>query len=123
MINVCLSIPDSVAPVFAPPAATPLTNDAVVTNEVPLLLGVPTAGPAPAALDMLTTGMLVMLLATVTTVPAEPAAVFGVEPEPAVLLTKVATAVFDRLPPAAALAFLAALMTAAWLAATKSEWC
>ena len=115
--------PERVAPVFPPPAAIPLTNEAAVTNDVPLLLGTPTTFPTPAALDMLMTGMLVMPLATVTTAPVGPAALFVKVAELPAPLTKVATAVFDRLPPAAALALLAALITAAWLAATRSEWC
>lgn len=94
-----------------------------MTNDVPLLLGTPTTVPTPAPFDMLTTGMLVMPLETVTTAPVEPPALFVIVAELPAPFTKVATAAFDRLPPAAALALLAALITAAWLAATRSEWC
>ena len=117
-------LPESAALVFPPPAAAPLTNDAAETNDVPLLLGTPATVPTPAPLDMLMTGILVTPFATVTTAPVEPTgALFVIAAELPAPLTKEATAVFDRLPPAAALAFLAALITAAWLAATRSEGC
>lgn len=115
----CLCVPDRVVPVLPPPAA----NEAVVTNDVPLPLGTLTSVLAPAPLDMLTTGTLVTPLTTAPAAPAVPAAPLAVAAELAVPLTNVATAAFERVPPGAALALLAALMTAAWLAATNSEWC
>lgn len=122
--GVSVFLPESAAPVLPPPAATLLTNDAAVAIDVPLLLGTPTTVPTAEPLDiLLRTGMLVMPLETVTTAPVEPAELFVIVAELPAPLTKVATAVFDRLPPAAALALLAALITAAWLAATSSEWC
>lgn len=121
--EVSLYLPERVAPLFPPVAAIPLTNDAAVTNDVPLLFGTPTTVPTPALLDMLMTGILAMPLATVTTAPVEPVALFVIVAEFPAPLTKVVKAVFDKLPPAAALALLAALITAAWLAATRSEWC
>lgn len=117
-----LLIPERVAPVFPPPVAIPLTNEAPVTNDVPLF-GVPIWVPAAAALlDMPMTGMLVTPLATEATAPAEPAAFFVIVTELPAPFTKVATD-FDRLPPVATLALLAALITAAWFAATSREWC
>lgn len=115
----CLCVPDRVVPVLPPPAA----NEAVVTSDVPLPLGTLTRVLAPAPLDMLTTGTLVTPLTTVPAAPTVPTAPLAVAAELAVPLTKVATAAFERAPPGAALALLAALMTAAWLAATNSEWC
>lgn len=115
----CLYVPDRVVPVLPPPAA----NEPVVTSDVPLPLGTLTRVPKPAPLDMLTTGTLVTPLATVPGAPAEPTAPLAVAAELALPLTKVATDVFERVPPGVALAFLAALMTAAWLAATNSEGC
>lgn len=115
----CLRVPDRVVPVLPPPAA----NEAVVTSDVPLPLGTLTRVLAPAPLDMLTTGTLVTPLTTVPAAPAVPGAPLAVAAALAVPLTKVATAAFERAPPGAALALLAALMTAAWLAATNSEWC
>lgn len=95
-----------------------------MTSGVPLPLGMLTSAPAPAPLDMLTTGTLVTPLATVPTAAAEPTVAFVVAgAELTVPLTKVVTAVFERAPPGVALALLAAFMTAAWLAATNSEWC
>lgn len=82
-----------------------------------------TRAPGPAPLDMPTTGTLVTPLATVPTAPAEPTVAFAAVAELTVPLTNVVTAVFERVPPGVALALLAALMTAAWLAATNSEWC
>ncbi|KAF3858355.1 hypothetical protein F7725_011556 [Dissostichus mawsoni] len=106
-----------VAPVFPPAAAIPVTSEAALTNDLPLLLGTPPTVPAPAPLDMLTTGMLVMPLATVTKAPVEPAALFVMVAEFPAPLTSEATTALDRLPPAAAaaaaLALLAALITAA----------
>lgn len=116
-------LPERAAPVLPPPAAMLLTNEAAVANDVPLLLGTPTTVPTAEPLDIFRTGMLVMPLATVATAPVEPAELFGIVAELPAPLTKAATAVFDRLLPAAALALLAALITAAWLAATSSEWC
>lgn len=116
-------IPDRVAPVLPPPAATPPTNEAVVTSDVLLPLGMLTRAPAPAPLDTLTTGTLVTPLASVPAAPAEPTAALAGAAELTVPLTRVVTAVFERAPPGVALALLAALMTAAWLAATSSEWC
>lgn len=121
--GVSVYLPERAGPVLPPPAAMLLTNEAAVANDVPLLLGTPTTVPTAEPLDILRTGMLVMPLATVTTAPVEPAALFVIVTELPAPLTKVATAVFDRLLPAAALALLAALITAAWLAATSSEWC
>lgn len=120
-----LCVPDRVAPVLPPPAATPPTSEAVVTSDAPLLLGTLTRVPVPAPLDRLTRGTLATPLATVPAAPAEPAVLLAAAAATglAVLLTKVATAVFERPPPGAALELLAALMTAAWLAATSSEWC
>lgn len=116
-------IPDRVAPVLPPPAGTPLTNEAAVTSDVPLPLGMLTRALGPAPLDTLTTGALATPLATVPTGPGEPTVVFGGAAALTVPLTRVVTAVFERAPPGVVLALLAALMTAAWLAATNSEWC
>lgn len=88
-----------------------------------------TRAPVPAPLDVLTTGTLVTPLASVPTAPAEPTVAFAAAAadvaaaELVLLLTKAVTAVFGRAPPGVALALLAALMTAVWLAATNSEWC
>lgn len=94
---------------------------------------------------MLMTCMLVMLLATVTTVPevvgpfakvtvgavapfcmvTKPAALFAMVTEVAVdfFAMVMAAVVFLAMVTAlAALAFFAALMTAAWLAATRTAW-
>lgn len=123
----CLSVPDRVVPVLPPPAATPPTNEAVVTSDVPLPLGALATEPAPVPLDMLTTGTLVTPLVTAPVAPGAPAVPLAAATAAAVVLTvaltKVATGVFERAPPGVALAPLAALMTAAWLAATNSEWC
>lgn len=110
-------LPDSVALVFPPPAATPPTNDAAETNDVLLLLDTPPTAPVPAPLDTLKAGIPARPFATVTTAPAElPALLLSATELPAPL-TKEATAALDRL------ALLAALITAAWLADTSSEWC
>lgn len=113
-----LGLPERAEVVFPPPAAAPPINEAAVISDALLLLGTPATVAVPVLL--LTTGMLVTLLATVTT-PDETDALFA-----AVLvlpLTNVATAAFDKLPPAAVLELLAALITAAWLAAPRSECC
>lgn len=110
-------LPDNVALVFPPPAATPLTNDAAETNDVLLLLDTPPTAPVPAPLDKLMAGTFVIPFATVSMAPAElPALLLSVAELPAPL-TKEATAALDMLPP------LAVLITAAWLADTRSEWC
>lgn len=115
-------LPERAAPVFPPAAATPLTNEVAETRDAPLLLilGTPTTVPTP--LDMLMTGILVIPFAPVTTAPAEPPAVFAIAAGFPAPFTKEATAAFDKLlPPPAALVFFAALITAAWLAAIRSE--
>lgn len=115
--GVFLFLPDTVALVFPPPAATPPTNDAAETNDALLLLDTPPTAPIPAPLGTLKAGILASPFATVTTAPAElPALLLSAAELPAPL-TREATAALDRLPP------LAALITAAWLADTSSEWC
>ena len=96
-------------PVFPPAAAIPLTSDAAVTNDVLELLDTPTTDPAP--LDRLMTGMLAMLLATVTTVPDAAEALFVMVTAPLEPFITVAATLFAM--ELAAAAFLAALITAA----------
>lgn len=102
---------------MAPAAAIPLIREAALTNDVlPPLVKVPATAP----LDVPMTGIFAEPLASVTTAPVDPDALFVIVAAPLVPLIRAATAVFDRLLPpaaaaaaAAALALLAALMTAA----------